>query len=278
MYLLTRKLAPSVIAASLLATSNFALSAAISHSLRNQSPDQHTTENYFELGVGLAAGKGPSLTKEDGNWQGAYLVINGSYTWNDFFIEKFGESRDPFVLGYNAYTNDDWSFDIVIGPKYSGLPDDNRFDGLDARSASTMFGLRATGYIDDYTVQFSVKHDISGNDTGFEASALVGRNWQYRNWNFHGMVGLQYHNANFNEYYLGISEAEAERTQFDYYKPEDSIYATVEAGVTYPVSENWVFRATTWARTVSDEATDSPLFINKRSNALGLSTSISYVF
>ena len=132
--------------------------------------------------------------------------------------------------------------------------------------------------ISTITVQFSLKHDISGNDTGLEASALLGRSWQYRNWNFHGMVGLQYNNANFNEYYYGISEDEAERTSFDYYKPSDSLYGSVEVGVTYPISENWVFRATARGRTVSDESTDSPLFTNKRSSILGVSTSISYVF
>ncbi|WP_448548047.1 MipA/OmpV family protein [Thalassotalea fusca] len=278
MYLSKRITSLGLLTSGLLVAAINASAADISHSLRNKAPEPHETANYFELGVGVAAGVAPSLTKEDDDWQGAYLVINGSYTWKDFFIEKYGESRDPILLGYNAYTSTDWSVDVVIGPKYAGLPSDNRFDGLDKRNSSTMFGIRTTGYIGDYTVQFSAKQDISGNDTGFEASALVGRNWQYRNWNFHGMAGIQYHDANFNQYYYGISEAEADRTQFDYYQPKDSIFATVEAGVTYPISENWVFRGTAWVRTVADEVTDSPLFLNKRSNALGLSTSISYVF
>ncbi|NQY37833.1 MAG: MipA/OmpV family protein [Alteromonadaceae bacterium] len=53
---------------------------------------------------------------------------------------------------------------------------------------------------------------------------------------------------------------------------------STELGVTYPISENWVFKATARAATISDEITDSPYYQNKDSLATSFRTSLSYVF
>ncbi|NQZ21611.1 MAG: MipA/OmpV family protein [Colwellia sp.] len=257
------------------------LSADITHTLRNNSEEKATTGNYFELGLGIAAGVGPSLTEDNDGWAAAYLVINGSYNWNGLFIEKYGESGDPILLGYNAYESDNWSLDLVMGPKFGGLHSDeadDKFQLLDDRNSSTMFGGRLTGYLGDNVVQFSLKHDISGNSHGTSASALLGRNWQVRNWNFHGLVGLQFFDSRINDYYVGISENEALRSQYTEYSPGSNINFTAEAGVTYPITENWVFRSTARFRTLSDADMDSPIFETTRSTAMSLGTSLTYVF
>lgn len=259
--------------------SSASIAADIAHAIRNNTQDNTTTENYFEIGIGAAMGVAPKLASSEEQWKGRSLFINGSYNWNGLFIEKYGESSDPFVIGYNAYNSDNWSFDVVVGSKYGGGAFTNkRFDGLDERKGSTMFGGRLTGYFGDNIFQFSAKHDISGNTNGFAASAVAGRNWQLRNWNFHGMLGLYYYNSSMNQYYYGVSAEEAARTEFTEYKPGGNVNFTAEVGVTYPITEDWVFRATARARTVSDEDMDSPLFMTSRSSAMALSTSISYVF
>jgi len=129
-----------------LLVSTSALSADIAHTIRSNSEEISTTENYLELGLGLGVGRGPSLTDDDDKWAGGYLVFNGSYNWKGLFIEKYGESKDPILLGYNAYENENWSFDIVMGPKFGGLHNDDRFEEFDDRNSSTMFGGRLTGY------------------------------------------------------------------------------------------------------------------------------------
>ena len=253
-------------------------SADITHALRNNTPDKATTENYFELGLGAAIGRAPSLTDDDDKWAGGYLVINGSYNWNGLFIEKYGESGDPLLLGYNAYESENWSLDIIMGPKFGGLHFDDKFEDLDDRNSSTMFGGRLTGYLGDNVVQFSLKHDISGNSHGTSASALLGRNWQVRNWNFHSLIGLQFFDSRINDYYLGINEDEASRSQFTQYSPGSNFNATAEIGVTYPITEDWVFRSTARFSSVSDADMDSPIFETTRSTRASLRTSITYVF
>lgn len=271
---------PKSIVGSLLAlfVSTSAFSADITHALRNNTQDKATTENYFELGLGVSVGRGPSLTDDDDAWAGAYWIINGSYNWNGLFIEKYGESSDPILLGYNAYESGNWSLDIVMGPKFGGLHFDDKFEDLDDRNSSTMFGGRLTGYLGDNVVQLSVKHDISGNSHGTSASALVGRNWQVRNWNFHSLIGVQFFDSRINDYYYGINEDEASRSQFTQYSPGSNFNASAEIGVTYPITEDWVFRSTARFSTVSDADMDSPIFETTRSTRTSLRTSITYVF
>jgi len=271
---------PKSIIASLLGmiVSTSALSADIAHKLRNNTQDKTATENYFELGLGVGIGAAPSLTDDDDKWAGASWIINGSYNWNGLFIEKYGESSDPLLLGYNAYEGENWSLDVVMGPKFGGLHFNDKFKELDDRNSSNMFGARLTGYLGDNVVQLSLKHDISGNSHGTLASALVGRNWQVRNWNFHSLVGVQFFDSRINDYYYGINEAEAQRTQFTKYDPGSNFNATAEVGVTYPLTENWVFRSTARFKTVSDTDMKSPIFETTRSNAISLSTSLTYVF
>jgi len=254
------------------------VAADISQQLRDSSAEKSTAENYFELGVGIATGVAPSLTDDDDQFTSGYVVLNGSYTWNNFFIEQYGESDDGLLLGYNAYESENWSLDVVVGPKFRGLDFDDKFDALDDRNISAMFGGRLTGYLGENVLQFTLKHDISGNSKGTMASALIGRNWQVRNWNFHGLAGVYYYDSNINDYYYGVSEAEAARSQFTEYHPSANVNFAAEAGVTYPITEDWVFRSTARFSTVSDADMDSPLFETRRSTKMSLSTSISYVF
>jgi outer membrane protein len=253
-------------------------SADITHALRNNTQDKATTENYFELGLGVGVGRAPSLTDDDATWASPYWVINGSYNWNGLFIEQYGESSDPLLIGYNAYESESWSLDIIMGPKFSGLHFDDKFEDLDERNSSAMFGGRLTGYLGDNVVQFSLKHDISGNSHGTSASALVGRNWQIRNWNFHSLIGLQFFDSRINDYYYGINEEEASRSQFTKYNPGSNFNATAEIGVTYPITEDWVFRSTVRFSTVSDADMDSPIFETTSPTRTSLRMSITYVF
>lgn len=270
-------LAAIIIAGASFSTASFAND--IAHIIRNSTEENLITENYFELGLGLVVGIAPSLDDDDDDsFAEVSLLINGSYSWNGLFIENYSESSDDLLLGYHAYESENWSFDFVVGPNYCCSKSDDKFKELDERNPSLLFGGRLTGYIGGNVVQLSLKHDIGGNSHGTSASALVGRNWQVRNWNFHGLVGLYFYDSRLNDYYLGVNEDEALRSQFTEYNPGASINFTAEAGVTYPITEDWVFRSTAKFGTIPDAHMDSPLFETTRSTAMSLSTSISYVF
>ena len=260
--------------------SSISSASDISYTLRNATEDKAVTENYLELGFELAIGRAPSLTYDADAFSSNVIFINGSYNWNGLFIEAYDDSGSPLLLGYNAYESKNWSLDFLVGPQfgYLTLIDDDKFDELDDRNINAMFGGRLTGYMGDNVVQFTLKHDISGHSQGTLASALIGRNWQVRNWNFHGLAGIQFYDSRYNDYYWGVNEAEASRTQFTEYSPGSNFDLTAEVGVTYPISESLVFRSTARFSTVSDAIMDSPLLESTRSTVMFLSTSISYVF
>jgi outer membrane scaffolding protein for murein synthesis (MipA/OmpV family) len=254
-------------------------SADIARTLRNNSLDDNEPDNFLEIGVGVGAGVGSSVTDEDGKSSGLGLNLAGSYNWKGFFIDVFSETAEPVVLGYTAYNNDNWSFDIVLGTTGEGLSDDtdDRFIGLSKRESSSMLGGRLTGYLGKNLIQIALKHDVKGRSKGTVASVLLGRNWQYRNWNFHGLIGAHLADAKYNDYYLGVTAEESALSGLAAYDGETSLVFNSTLGVTYPISENWVYRATISLGSNFGQ-NDSSVFEKKRDFHAGIGTSISYVF
>ncbi|WP_293747652.1 MipA/OmpV family protein [uncultured Paraglaciecola sp.] len=257
-----------------------AFSADIARSLRNNTLENTDPENFFEIGLGAGAFVGSSLRDDDGEDAGLGLIIRGSYNWNGFFVDVLGEISDPFVLGYNAYNNENWSFDVTLSQSWGGLnkeDDEVRFIGVDERESNTMFGGRLTGYFGKNILQFAIKHDVSSKSKGTVASAVIGRNWQIRNWNFHGLAGLNYRDAKYNDYFFGVSDSEANNSDFSAYDGKASVSFNSSMGVTYPINENWIYRASVSLGSDLSE-NDSPLFAKNRDFYVGIGTSISYVF
>jgi len=260
--------------------SSATLASDIGQNLRNNTEQGSDSENYLELGVMVRVRD--TQTFKSSNGKGSYtstgLFINGSYSWNNVFIENYSESGHGLVVGYNAFTNDDWSFDLMAttGLLKVSFEHDSLYS---PDKDELMVGGRLSGYVGNNIVQFSINQDATGDHNGTTASALIGRNWQLRNWNFHGIIGAEYVSAKLNDYYVGVSEeSSAHLDTLDAYKAGDSVSFSTELGVTYPISEDWVFRATGSAITIPDAITDSPRRRSKKSVATSFRTSLSFVF
>jgi outer membrane protein len=269
----------SLIAILLVAFSSCAYAADIARTLRTNTQDNNDPDNFIEIGLGANAFVGSSLTDSDGIFAGPSINLSASYNWNGFFIDVLAETAEPIVIGYNAYNSDNWSFDLVLGTTDGGVSEDtdDRFIGIIKRQSSTMLGLRLTGYFGKNILQVSLKNDARGRSKGTVASALLGRNWQYRNWNFHGLVGLYLADAKFNNYYYGVTEEESAVTGIQTFDGEAAITFNSSMGVTYPISENWIYRATVGFGSNFGQ-NDSSLFEKKRNFHIGIHSSISYVF
>ena len=251
----------------------------ISQNLRNNTHEIASTENYLELGLMVRVRD--EATYKGSNGKGSYtntgVFINGSYKWNDLFIENYSESGHGLVVGYNAFTNDNWSFDVIATTDWGHVTFENNGRYYSDEDELTVGG-RLSGYLGNNIVQFAINQDATGDHNGTTASALIGRNWQLRNWNFHGIIGVEYVSAKLNDYNLGVSDETASHFDIDAYEAGGSVNFSTEIGVTYPISENWVFRATGRAVTIPDEVTDSPRYPNMDSVATSFRTSLSYVF
>jgi outer membrane scaffolding protein for murein synthesis (MipA/OmpV family) len=269
----------SLVAIVLVAFSSFTHSADIAHTLRANTQDNNDPDNFIEIGLGASLGVGSSLTDQNAKGLGLFINLSSSYNWNGFFIDLGSETAEPLVIGYNLHNSDKWSFDLVLGTTEGGVSEDtdDRFIGIMKRQSSTMVGARLTGYFGKNILQVSLKRDVRGISDGTVATALLGRNWQYRNWNFHGLIGLNISDSKFNDYYLGVSEEESVLTGIESYDGKASIHFSSSVGVTYPLSENWIYRADISVSSNFGQ-NDSTLFEKRRNFDSGISTSINYVF
>lgn len=269
----------SLVAIVLVAFSSFTHSADIAHTLRANTQDNNDPDNFIEIGLGASLGIGSSLIDEKAKGLGLFINLSSSYNWNGFFIDLGSETAEPLVIGYNLHNSDKWSFDLVLGTTEGGVSEDtdDRFIGIMKRQSSTMVGARLTGYFGKNILQVSLKRDVRGISDGTVATALLGRNWQYRNWNFHGLIGLNISDSKYNDYYLGVSEEESVLTGIESYDGKASIHFSSSVGVTYPLSQNWIYRADISVSSNFGQ-NDSTLFEKRRNFDSVISTSINYVF
>ena len=117
--------------------------------------------------------------------------------------------------------------------------------------------------------------DISRTHYGELFSLKLARHWQYRNWNFHGIVGATYRSQEIADYYYSIDASEASEKYPEYEAPAGMSYVS-ELGATYPLSEKWVLRGFIRRIDLDKNANDSPLILDDRSEMIA--TAISYVF
>ncbi|KPH63704.1 hypothetical protein AMS58_13345 [Pseudoalteromonas porphyrae] len=259
--------------------SSFSYAADLTREISLNIDQGSAPENFFEVGLSLSTFNRSTINAHDDDLDLGTTLI-GSYNWHNFFIDFANQAPDSLVFGYTAYAENNWSFDIVFTGPGTGLrkkENQVNFEGIDDRDVNTMLGGRVTGYIGENVVQFTLKQGLTSENSGTIASALIGRNWQVRNLNFHGLFGLSFRDAKLNDYYYGVSEDEAARTNFKPFTGKSTLNFDSSLGVTYPLSESWLFRSEIF---VGSEFgyNESPLFNKQKDIYTGISSSISYVF
>lgn len=243
---------------------------------------------YVEVGLGLASYTNPIVGVPEGNKKGevhteGFVDISARYQHNGWFMELFSQSLEQFTMGYNFYngTNDytsgNWALDWVALAEHDEMSEAETDDyrGLKTRRGDFMSGPRATAYLGNYIVQLHALTDISRTHYGELYSLKLARHWQYRNWNFHGIVGGTYRSQDITDYYFSVDADETSERFPEYRAPAGMAYV-VELGATYPISEKWVFRGFIRRIDVASAATKSPLILDDHGEIIA--TAISYVF
>ncbi|MBC3766333.1 MipA/OmpV family protein [Neptunicella marina] len=259
------------------------LAKDIGQTLRDNSIESGFHNNYIELGMQAFYGTGPTFSETSDHIAIINIIINGSYQWDDFFIEMHGEDARGLSLGYNAWNSENWSFDILASDSFGQSQYENR---LWARQelkhwrdgGNWIVGGRLMGYFGNNMVQFTLQHDATNDHKGNLASLVLGRSWQLRNWNVHSMIGVEFGDEKLNNFFVGVDKRRASYYDLPRYKSGNSISYSAEIGVTYPISEDWVFKAATRVTSLDDSIVDSPFYQTKKSSAVSVRTSINYVF
>lgn len=239
---------------------------------------------YFELGLLGGYVYTPYNFKANTDLDGYTLSfdVSGVYRKNGFFAEAVFATQDGINLGYNLWQNDSYSVDFLAA-SLSGFYNID-FEGLDepqdteeARNEDlyerhtlyTGTGIRFTSYIDEYVLQYRLVTDTFDNN-GVMSTLRVGRAWQYRNWNFHGIVSAVYTSRATNQYRYGVDESEATTANPTFY-PEASLSYSVMLGMTRPLSEKWILRGIAGWEHTPDEIKDSNFVDNHDRILAGIS-------
>jgi len=124
-------------------------------------------------------------------------------------------------------------------------------------------------------LQLTAFHDISNTHEGFELYADYSYGWREQRWYIEPSFGMSYKSADLNNYYWGVTEAEA-----------GVIVAPYEAGagvnwhtrfmVGYQLSRHWAASLVAEYERINDEAAASPIVGDR--NVLGYFAGVSYRF
>lgn len=230
---------------------------------------------FFEIGSSQAFKTRPIIGEDDSFT--INLFLSGRYQKNGFFIEAIEDSFTFLSLGYNVWNNDVWSVDLIGSSLNSDFIDNGseELDGIEEKGADFLIGGRATGYFGNNIIQMNLLGDVSSTHDGIIASVEGGRSWQVRNWNYHALLGIRYNSKKVANYYFGVLPQEASSTIPAFTAKAGSII-TADIGVTYPISEHWVFRSSAQLEYLTENLRDSPIVDGNYGTRF--STTFSYVF
>ena len=249
--------------------------ADISRDVREGREDETISRGgYLELDVGLEYGTLPVAGAAPG---GPIISIGGHYRIRRFFIDALAEGYNQFQFGFNAWSGQTWSIDLLAAASERGIDSEfsDELESLNDRPAGLNGGIRATGYAGPYILQFEALNDISDTHDGYVFTSVIGRKWLLRNWNLHVLAGARYQSREVVDYLFGIDDDEA-GNRFAAYSANSGITYVSEVGVTYPLSEHWIFHGTGRWWELPDSISDSPFITDQ--DYLSLTALFTFVY
>lgn len=252
-----------------------AMAADVSRDIRAGRQDEGADfAGYLEIGSTAATGQVPVVGVENTEIR---FTIGGHVRVKGFFADFLTESYNRGQLGYNLYSGNTWSFDLIA----TGSPDgvdltlSNELDGLRDRSGAVESGLRVTGFTGPLIVQFEALSDITGSHDGGILSGSVARSYLWKNWNLHWLLGARYLSAETTNFLFGVEESEASE-RFPQFNAGAGVTYVTEIGATLPLNRYFIFRGTARYWSLPDSIADSP-FIEDQ-NYSELSASLVFVY
>lgn len=162
-----------------------------------------------------------------------------------------------------------WSFDASDS-------DDAQMKRLDDRDASFFANATYTFDTGFGLLSASLGADISGKSKGMMSDVFFMKRFAFGQFGITPQVGAIWTSEKFNDYYYGVSHAEAKRSGIGAYSADAGISPYVRLMGDWQMSNNWSLYAETSVRALSKEIKDSPMVEDDA--VVGFGVGVSYRF
>ncbi|MBF7687864.1 MipA/OmpV family protein [Acinetobacter rathckeae] len=143
---------------------------------------------------------------------------------------------------------------------------------LNKRRPALMAGGSYT-YISPYGgFQILAEKDVQSRRHGSFATLAYLAEAHYKQWTFSPELGVQWNDQHYNNYYYGVSHAEAERSQIQEYRPKQSIQPYFSLDIGYQINPHWTLYTSHQVTRLSRQQQQSPMVdkVADVSNTLGI--------
>lgn len=150
---------------------------------------------------------------------------------------------------------------LTLLPLYlrTGKCDNQAMKQLDNRNIIVLGTLGYELETEYGRLRLTASGDVTGTSDGFLASAVYAYPLRRGALTLTPNAGVIFASSDFNDYYYGVSHAEAARSGFSHYDPEASFTPFLGVAANYRLSDHWSLFATWKITFLSDEVKDSPM-------------------
>ncbi|MEL0620542.1 MipA/OmpV family protein [Psychrobacter proteolyticus] len=185
----------------------------------------------------------------------------------------FYDNNKVYVRGAQAgaYLINDGVNQLSAYAKLAGSefePDDanGALQGLDERKSSAEAGLSYQRRTAIGGIRAQIGADVLDRSGGNTARLTYLSRITKGKLTVYPSIGFEYHDADYNEYYYGVSEKEAAKTGVDEYKSNSSLNPYINISANYDFNERWAGFANQSVSYVPNEQYDSPM-VDSRTEA-----------
>lgn len=241
----------------LTATALFSVASVSNAALFNNIPTDQ--DAVLSVGVNVLA-VNSAYDMEDST---EVRVLPGVFYDNNRIYAR-GAQAGAYII--NDGTNQLSAYAQLAGSEFD--PDDanGALQGLDKRKVSAAAGityLRRTpigGFRGQYAAD--ILDRSGGNTARLTYLAKITKN----KLTVYPSIGFEYHDADYNEYYYGVSDKESAKTGVDAYTSNSSLNPYINISANYDFNERWAGFANQSVSYLSDEQYDSPM-VDSRTEA-----------
>lgn len=231
--------------------------------------------------------------RSDSNRWGFNLGIGGTFSTSEYRgVERLGTALP--ILGYegqwlylrglsggvhlfkNEYHEVNVQLSYLPQHFYASWSDSAAMKKLDDRYSSVMAGINYRLRTELGTLAATLSTDALGVSRGVMADASYSYPIRFANMSLIPAVGVQWTDANYNDYYYGISRSEAQNSGLSQYDPQSALSPYGELTLRVGLTESWSAFVSGKTQFLGEEVTNSPMV--EPSNKYSLSGGFLYAF